>query len=263
MSIQMSMVLFDGKPNLSVRELRQTLSANWADVPPATEESEQDVTLSLRIGVADVVVGLMPAPVPWSDLEGPCATSILWPNAASTIREHKYHAIVTVSGELSPIELSTLLTKVTAALMISSSEALGVFWTNAAMIVPKALFFDFSIKILPLGPPVSIWIDCRVGWAEDKATSAGFTTGLESLGLMELETQRATEPPSELRSRFEAIARYLLENGPVIGDGHTIGESESEKIRVAHSHSAFGAKGTVMSLVYGPSAEKKPWWKRW
>lgn len=262
MSLQMSMVLFEEKPKLSLKELQQALSANWADVPPGSEESEAEEALSFRVGTADVVIGLMPAPIPWSDLEGPCATSILWPNAAATIREHTHHAIVTVSGEFSPVELSTLLTKVTAALMTSSSEALGVFWTNALMIVPKDLFFDFSTKVLPMGPPIPIWVDCRVGWSEDKVTSTGFTTGLESLGLMELEAQCATESPSELRSRFEAIAGYLLENGPVIGDGHTIGESDKEKIRVTYSPSGFGAKGEVMVLSYEPS-EKRSWWKRW
>lgn len=256
------MVLFREKPTLSASELQRALSSNWPALAEATEVSENGDTLSLRLGASDVVIGAMPAPIPWSDLEEPCATSILWPDAETVIRGHESHAIVTVSGERSPVELSTLLTQVTAALMAATPEALGVFWTNAVMVVPKNVFFDFSVKVLPLGPPLPIWVDYRVGRSEKNTLSAGFTSGLAALGLMDLEAQNATEPPSELKKRFEAIASYLLENGPIIKDGDTIGESASEKIRVIHSPSVFGAKESVLRLSYESAAAKKSWWKR-
>ena len=263
MSLQISMVIFQEEPELSAKGLLEALSTNWPDLPTATDVAVRDNTLSLRLGTSDVAIGTMPVPIPWSDLEGPCATSILWRDAAAAVQGHKSHAIVTVSGELSPGALSTLLTQITAGVLASSSQSLGVFWTNAVMVVPKNLFFDFAVKILPLGPPLPIWVDCRVGWTDDsKTTSAGFTNGLAALGLMELEAARATEPPSELRKRFEAVARYLLENGPVIKDGDTLGESEQEKIRVVHSSSAFGLKGSVMRLSYEPT-KRKSWWKPW
>ena len=263
MSLQMSMVIFQEKPKLSSEELQVALSTNWPDLSEATEVSDQETTLSFRIGASDVVIGSMPTPIPWSDLDAPCATSTLWPEAATAIRTHKNHAIVTVSGELSPLVLSTLLTQVTAALMASSSLSLGVFWTNAVMVVPKGLFIDFAVNVLPLGPPLPIWVDSRVGWAEKKNVSAGFTKGLAELGLMELEAEHATEPPSELKKRFESVARYLLEAGPVIKDGDTIGENEDEKICVVYSTSAFGAKGSVMLLTYEATKRKHSWWKRW
>jgi hypothetical protein len=262
MSLQISMVIFQEEPQLSANELLEALSAHWPDLPAPTDVAERDNTLSLRLGTSDVVIGTMPAPIPWSDLEGPCATSILWRDAAAAIQGHKSHVIITVSGELSPIALSTLLTQVTAGVLASSSQSVGVFWTNAVMVVPKNLFFDFAVKILPLGPPLPIWVDCRVGWTDDsKNASAGFTTGLAALHLMELEAEHASEPPSELRKRFEAVARYLLENGPVIKDGDTLGESENEKIRVVYSSSAFGLKGSVMRLSYEPT-KGRSWWKR-
>lgn len=262
MSMQISMILFGGMPDLSAKELEQALSSNWPDLPSNSDVAEQDNTLSFRLGTADVVIGTMPAAIPWSDLEGPCSTSILWPDAASVIREHESHAIVTVRGELSPIELSTLLTQATAASMASSPQSLGVFWTNAALVVPKDLFFDFAVQVMPHGPPLPIWVDCRVGWNESKSLSTGFTTGLVELGLMELEALDATEPPAELKKRFEAIAGYLLENGPIIKNGDTVGESADEKIRIVHSNSAFGIRGTVMRLAYESARATRPWWKR-
>ncbi|WP_223164732.1 DUF4261 domain-containing protein [Massilia mucilaginosa] len=263
MPLQISMILFNEAPAYAVNELQAFLSSSWPGLPLISDVSAEENTLAFNLAGAEVVIGTMPAPVPWSDLEGPCATSILWPDAASVVPGHKHHALVTVRGELAPVALSTVLTQVTAALMATTPGTPGVFWTNAALLVPKDMFIDFAVKIMPLGPPLTIWVDCRVGWTEVDALSSGFTTGLAELGLMELEAQGATEPPAELRERFEAIAQYLLENGQVINDGDTLGESADEKIRVVYAESAFGIEGTVMRLVYESEPTKKPWWKPW
>lgn len=250
MSLQMAMVLFKGTPILSGAEIRTVLSSNWPDLSLTEDSGVQDNMLSFRLGVADVVIGIMPAAIPWTDLEGPCSTSYLWPAALTEAKTHTSHAIVTVMAELSPLELSTLLTQVCAALSVALPQSLGVFWTNAVMVILKDLFCDFATKILPKGPPLTIWVDFRVGWVESGKTSAGFTTGLAALGLMELEAQEANEPPSELRQRFESIAQYLLDHGPVIRDGNTVGNSATEMIRVIYSPSCFGAEGQVMRLSY-------------
>lgn len=249
MALQMSMVLFRELPTLSASAIQAALAEHWPDLPAPADTAAQDNTLSFELGEVSVVLGVMPAPHPWSDLEGPCATSVLWPEAATEVQAHQAHVIVTVSGELDPIALTTALTKVTAAVMASSDLALGVFWTNAALLAPKALFHDFAVEVLPFGPPLHIWVDFRVGLV-DADHSAGFTTGMAALGLMELETRCAPEAPGDLHERFMAIAGYLISEGPVIADGDTLGESEDEKIQVIYSPSEFGIEGDVMRFVY-------------
>jgi hypothetical protein len=106
------------------------------------------------------------------------------------------------------------------------------------------------------------WVDFRVGRNAAGKTS-GFTTGMESLGHMEFETEDSPEPPHELRDRFFALANYVLDNGPVIRDGDTIGEDANERIRVVYADSAFGHEGKVMRLQYTPVEQKKPWWRPW
>ena len=209
-----------------------------------------------------VIVGMVQAPIPWSELEGPCETSVLWPEAEKALKAHKEHALVTVSAETDPVELSKLLTQVTAAVMASSPEALGVYWGNATLVVSKDLFIDFACEFLPDQLPLHIWIDVRVGKDGD-TTSAGFTHGMAAFGHMELETRNAPEPPGELRNRLINLAHYMLENGPVISDRDTVGESEHEKIRVVFASSSFGHKGKVMRLDYEQAAPDKPWWKLW
>ncbi len=256
------MVVFSEIPELSLKDIQTSLASHWPALPHPTEENQQGVTLSFRLGSSDVILGTIPAAVPWSDLEGPCATSLLWRDAASILQTHKAHVIVTISGELDPIALSSLLTQVSASVMDSSPFAIGVLWTNAALIVPKALFIEFAVKILPSGPPLDIWVDFRVGKISEKSSS-GFTTGMNALGLMEFETQAANEIPSELRKRFSSLARYVILNGPVIKDGDTVGENADEQIRVVYSDSQFGNKSKVMRLDYGRVSAGKPWWRFW
>ena len=262
MAIAISMILLREDLPLSVDEIRCCLAEHWPDLPAATDCEQGDGTLSLGIGESAIILGKMPAPFPWSDLEGPCATSILWPKAAEELKPHKLHWIVTVSGDLEPVELSTRLTQATAAAMEACPAALGVYWGNATLLVPKNVFIDFAKDVLPLGPPLHIWVDFRVGKDSDH-TSAGFTAGMKALGHMEFETQNCPEPPGELRERLLALAGYVVENGPVIRDGDTVGEDANERIRVVYSPSSFGHEDQVMRLEYEKPSPQKPWWKLW
>ena len=67
MALQMSMVLFRESPTLSAGAIQAALAEHWPDLPAPTETKEGDGTISFGLGDVDVVLGVMPAPVPWSD----------------------------------------------------------------------------------------------------------------------------------------------------------------------------------------------------
>jgi hypothetical protein len=249
MPISLSMVMLKSDVPIRALDIHKSIGRHWPNLPAVKDVEEQEGSISFRIGSADVILARMPTAVPWSDLEGPCATSILWRNATEEVKQHTVHWIVTVSADLNPVEMSTLLTQVTASTMMACPSAIGVYWGNATLVVPKNIFIDFAREVLPHGPPLDIWVDFRVG-PDGEHTSAGFTTGMKALGHMEFETQNAPESFGELRERFLALAGYVLENGPVIRDGDTVGEDAEERVRVAYSPSAFGHEGKVMSLRY-------------
>lgn len=260
MALSLAFVLLGPAAKISAGAIQSDLRETWRDLPEFGTPEKSENTISFQVGEASVVLGLMPAPVPWSDLEGPCATSVLWPQAAAAVRSHTRHLIVTVTAETGPLERSALLTKVCAAIIKACSDVIGVYWSQAALLVPPRIFRDFAVEILPGAPPLAIWVDFRVGRNPQGKTS-GFTQGLAALGLMEFETENSPEPPGELRQRFEGLIFYLIEHGPVIRDGDTIGESAAERIKVTYSPSAFGNREKVMRLDY--SAATKPWWKFW
>jgi hypothetical protein len=256
------MIMLSADSPIRAKDVQHHLAENWHDLPATTDIEEKNGTLLLQIGETSLIMAKMPAPIPWSELEGPCATSILWKNAAIEVKKHSIHWIVTVSGELEPLALSRLLTQATAAALAACQAAIGVYWGNATLVIPKSIFIDFAKDVLPLGPPLHIWVDFRVGKDSEKSSS-GFTAGMKALGHMEFEAQQLPEAPSELRERFLALAGYVVENGPVIRDGDTVGEDAEERIRVVYSDSTFGHEGKVMRLVYESASGKKPWWKLW
>jgi hypothetical protein len=261
--ISIAFVALGEKPKLSAAAIQRDLKATWPSLPEIGPAEENDNTLAFSVGETQVICGLMPAPIPWSDLQGPCATSWLWKEAASVLKQHKNHLIVTVMGDENPLNRIKLLSMTTASILATCPQAMGVYWGEATLVVSPELFRDFATQMLPEGLPLYIWIDFRVGRNESGGCS-GFTTGLKALGHMELETLNSPEPPGELRERLFGLACYLIENGPVIRDGDTVGEDANERIQVGYSPSSFGQEGPVMRLNYSStSAAPKPWWKFW
>ncbi len=262
MALSLSFVLCSDDLGFLAPGIRDFLAASWPTLPRASNFLEVGNTLAFDIGAAHVVLGRVAEPFPWSDLAGPCATSVIWPEARSVLQRHRAHVIVSLSSDLELIDRAKLLTQVTAAAMAANPSALGAFWGNATLVVPKALFIEFAVQILPLAPPLHIWLDIRVAKNADGSCS-GFTTGMAALGHMEFETQNSTQSPEALRERLLALANYVLENGPVISDGNTVGADANEKIRVVFADSTFGHPERVMRLIYESNKPAKPFWKIW
>lgn len=249
MAVSVAFVLQQDTERFSFEQIRSALARQFPELTDIANPITKESVLTFHVGKTLVAVANMPAAYPASDLEGPCSTSILWPDATADLKDHQSHTIVSTIGELPPLEASTLLTKVVAAVLGQSELALGVYWSNASLLIPKHLFLEFSSEVLPYGPPLDLWVDFRVGRL-DTRWSAGFTTGLAALGHMEFETSKSPEDPGRLRERLQNLAHYVVLNGKVIQDRDTIGADADEHITVVYSSSKYGIKDKVMHLEY-------------
>lgn len=247
--LAISMVMVRVPDALALGDVLRDLAEHHPDLPAPTEQAQENGALSFRLGDVEVVIGRISSPIPAADLEGPCATSILWPKAAEEVAAHQAHWVVTVHAPLDPIAQARVLTQITAAVVAACPQALGVYWGNATLVIPRALFLDFAREVLPQELPVPMWVDFRAG-RDSPTTSTGFTQGLAALGHLEIEAEHVPEEPGELRERLMALAAYLLDHGPVIADGDTVGSDAGDRIRVVHGASVFGHEGTVMRLEF-------------
>src|SRR5262245_44009644 len=191
---------------------------------------------------------LMPAPIPWDSLEGPCSTARWWPDAEKKLRNHTHHFIVSLmGGPENLLERHVWLSKFVAALT-ESSDAAGVYWGNGTLVHSPEAFCQLAEAVSTDDPIPQLWIDMRI-WQEEDRKIRFATTGLAAFDLLEIEVDGATWHPGELLEFCANLASYLIKRGSSIPDGDTLGRSAEEKFKVHHKKSMWKRPGKVMKLA--------------
>lgn len=196
-------------------------------------------------------ISFMPAPYPWSDLEGPCATSWMWRDASEVLKKHKRHIIITwMIKSLDEIQISTIVSQLTAS-VLEEVNGHGVYWGNAALLNKKDVFCDMVYEIDKIGLPLYLWIDFRVERNRDNSINL-ITYGLSNFGVMEIEVVNTKKNFGDVLDFVYNISNYLIENGNVIKDGDTIGEDANQRITANHKESVWtnDNRGTVLRVNF-------------
>jgi hypothetical protein len=203
--------------------------------------------ISFNLGKDHAALALMPVPIPWANLEGPCATAWWWPEATETLKSHTSHIVVAVAGGSDHlIERNITLTHLTAAVALHT-DAAGVYWGSGTLIHEPQAFIEQTQAISRENLPLPLWIDFRVEPNDDDSCRL-FTTGMKAFGKMEIEIPHSNEKPADVFNFACCVADYILTKNPNIEDGQTIGRSASEKVRMARAPSMWNATITVLRL---------------
>jgi hypothetical protein len=234
---------------------QDSLTAAWrAAWPASSPPSDFDVetggdglgAMTFTINGMRGAVAVVPMPIPEGELDGPVATSWLWPDAQEEIERVTAQVVTWVSGAGPQVDAHRHLTRLVSA-VVRATDALGVYWGAAGQVVRADVFDGVAHKCDEDDSlPVVLWVDFRV-FVED-GRSALFTVGLTAFGLMELEIAPSGREVGELREFALNVATYLIEQGPVLGDGHTVGGSEEERVVVRHAPSMVDRPETVYRL---------------
>jgi hypothetical protein len=209
----------------------------------------KDNGLVLGLGNDRAIVALMPMPIPWSNLEGPCATAWWWPEASEKVQQHTSHLLVMLAGDTGNlIQRHLTLTHLTAA-VASLTDAVGIYWSGGTLVHRPQDFIDEAQNVSDDNLPLHLWIDFRIEQNEDGSYRL-FTTGMKALGQMEIEIAHSTKTPEEIVHFAHSVAGYLITSNPRIDSGETIGRSQAEKIPATRAPSMFDATITVLRLDY-------------
>ena len=261
MALFLAMVMCNSESTISAHDLEEAINARWPEVGFRSIAFESEDVFTLDTANGHITFGRMPVPIPWSNLEGPCETSLLWPNAAAEVQAHTSHWVIAVASYDTPVEQATLLTKVISSFMDVTPGTIGVYWGAATLLVPRNIFIEMAEEFLPDSPAMYLWVDYRI-WPNPNGTSSGFTMGMRSLGHMEFVCENFPMPPGELWDQLVNFGSYVVENGPVLKDGDTIGGDADEQILVKYSKSQYGHKEPVILLDYSTASKDKPARKR-
>jgi hypothetical protein len=228
--------------------LKQLAKAQVAGKAVSSISRGDGGVFSFDVGDEFLALALMPAPYP--NLEGPIATSWMWPRQPpiETVKHHRSHLLITaMGGAADPVRRRLVLTAVTA-LAARQPGVMAIYWPEATLVHFPPVFINMAEKLSSTeGPPLYLWVDLRALRNEDGTTGL-FTTGLPALGHMEIEIPRIDMGAGELREWLLSLMYYLLQNGPVLKHGQTIGMTAEQQIRIRHGPSSFGHPGTVIRL---------------
>lgn len=247
-ALVLAMIALKGPEPLPSERVRAAIEK--AAGVPAQDFEEAKGTCSAGIGDQTAMISHMPVPIPWSDLEGPCATSWMWKEATDVMKAHGSHLICVLNGgEHSKLDRCQLLTRVIAALCEGDGVA-GVYWGSGTVVVSPESFVEANELAVKDGiMPVFLWMDFRVQKSDDGDVNV-LTTGLVEFGRPEIEILESRHDAEDVLTLLFDLVPYLLESGDVIKEGETIGRSEEEKLPVHFVPSKWDRPGDVMRIDY-------------
>ncbi len=229
----LAMVALDRARALPEGVLLAFLQDNWKELPRAKEVQQEGDTLSFELDGAVVTLTLVRGPIPWGDLERPARAAWHWPEAVERLRAHQAHVLVAVlAPEQDRIATRLLLTRVVAA-VAATTEAAGVYWGEGPVVNAPDDFVEEAKRTSRERLPLYLWLAFHLTRNPD-GTFTLATSGMKAFGFMEMEVVASREKAATLVDRAFNFTHYLLDHGPVLKDGDTIGLSADERLRIRH-----------------------------
>lgn len=226
--------------------VREMLGAEYS-----AELGEKNI---ISITHGDETIGFLahlPAAIPGGEAEENAAGNFLWPNGREEAATHRSHVIVTTIGasDQSPVQSAIAVTRL-ALVALKLFDGIGVYWGNACVSNSRAVFESFCEDLSDEHVPVPVWLRFQLVRASDDSVGM-YTLGMNQFDLMDIEVDRCDMKVSDLMEFVSNIAHYLIQSGPVISDGNTVGGSAEERILVRHRPSLIDKEKTVYKIVFG------------
>jgi hypothetical protein len=212
-------------------------------------EDENIMTVSQGSSTVGFIAHL-PAPIPDGEAEHKADGNFLWPKGREEVSKHTSHVIVTNigSGTQSAIESALNVSRL-AIVALRLFGGIGVYWGNASVCNSREVFEDFCQNMSADQLPLPVWLRYQPIRASE--TEIGiYTLGMPQFGLMDIEVDRCKMDFGELFEFVSNLAQYLVQSGPVIADGNTVGGSEAERIIVRHRPSMIDKSKKVYKIVF-------------
>ena len=227
----------------------------FPDAPQPQLANETENLITFTIGDLTAAVTLIPRPIPWTQLEGPCATAWYWPEATAEMRDHAAHLLIAVVDEGGKaVEKAETLTRIVAA-ATASSTSIGIFWGPGRLVHNAGAFVEQAVQMRADNLPLFLWIDFRLEQIDDEVYRL-YSTGLEALGESEIEVTRFDGHPQELLDFVYNISHYLIDQKKIIRDGDTIGLTDEVQVTAHRAPSMLGGDLEVIQLQFEISGKE-------
>lgn len=207
----------------------------------------------IEVKHGDGTVGFLahiPMPIPNEEAEANADANLFWPDGKTEAAEHRSHVIVTNFGakDQTPVQSAIVVSKL-ALVALDLFDGIGVYWGNARVCNSREVFEGFCDNLSDEHLPVPVWLRFQVARASDGKVGL-YTLGMNQFGLMEIEVDRSPMDRQDLVEFISNLAHYLIQQGPIIADGNTVGGSAEERIVVRHRPSMVDPNRRVYKIVF-------------
>lgn len=225
--------------------VREALTASFGSKASVTESGDGIWMLAVP-KLKNAFLSFMPAPIPTGEAER-AADSFLWPNG-SRFAVHTSHVVVG-SGGTHPDRVGAALALTELAVAaLRAFNGTAVYWGSGSITVKRDQFLEFALGATREHLPLYLW--CRFQVVRPAENRFGlYTIGLRQFDVMELEVDDSAWKPSELLEFAYNMAHYLVQSGPVIKDGDTVGGSDAQRITVRHGTSTSDPTRMAYKIV--------------
>ena len=264
-----SLVLLDKDKPVDAASIASRLTSYLEPIGSALTvlQGSDGVTPAIfEVGGVRISIKLESNPVPAGTFDTAVKFSIAWPNAQQAVSNHSAHLIVGCLEMPNNHEQAlhfAVMNSLTTAAVLEAYKGTGVYWSTAQLLIAPDTFRNTANSILNRQLPVEDWINLFwiKGQTGSNPTVGCVTEGASAFIGMEIEFLPAQLPPAELAQRIFGVFRYLLANGAVLNDGDTLGQSETEMIRVHFRDRGLHFDGRVLQLSFEgkePQRSKQP-----
>lgn len=221
--------------------------------PGFSAESKNSIITVAKGAESVGFIAHMPAPIPDGEAESNADGNFLWPHGKDEVAQHRSHVVVTNMGgqEQTPIQSAVTVTQL-ALVALDVFGGIGVYWGNASVCNSRQVFEELCENISAKHLPVPAWLRFQVMRVSENELGI-YTLGMKQFGLMEIEVDRCQMELEQLFEFVSNLAHYLIQSGPVIADGNTVGGSEEERIVVFHQPSIIDPQRQVYKIVFDNS----------
>lgn len=226
----------------------------------------------LSIEGLPIVVLFAPRPLPPDSYAQALNLNRIWPDAGPAMAAGRGHVVIATAAEVTTHGMAlnaSAYVSFVASVLIDMIPSIGVVWTNGQALRIAADFRSNTLSLLERKMPVLNWVAFWILTAPPSAAGLPqvvlMTSGLMPFIGREIEWMPSTQPLPALFERLIGTCTYLIENGPVIGDGETLGQTAAEKIRARYV--AQGQRPGIpvlqlteeSALAPPPGASGSPW----
>jgi Domain of unknown function (DUF4261) len=242
-------IVLSNEPTLpTVKELEATILERLPEAK-FTSKADPDGVVFGFVGDRLLTVMRIKAPCPIGANDTCVKSAWYWQTAQKDISGHKSHLVVSIAKGSDVRIGAGLLGQCLAAVVDATPQPVAVTVQSSDSLWPAK---QFAAAVVKGNRNVALPFFVALKLSRDPSTGgiSAMSKGLETFGLMEIETRNFTGAIGDLGGSIIGLAGYLLESGTIVKDGDTVDSNKGEKILVKYERSYFRPDLSVMSLYF-------------